>query len=210
MNIKKTTAIAALAGIIALTGCSTSTDEPSGGAEAPSVESASPETTAATAAPAETSAPADTPEKSERGNLIKNIGDGASFSNNGVELASFVVNSITADPQCTGQFAMAPENGHFIAVNVSLATTPELANEMFPMFDLNPYNMKIVAENGTTSNANLATGASYMCLNEVEVLPNSVGPAENVTGTILLDSEVAAGTLIITTGPMTNGWEYKF
>lgn len=209
MNMKKTTAVAALAGLIALTGCSTSNDVE---ATAPSVEAAaSTPTEPATESTAPTSietAAAEAADKSPRGNLIKTLGEGAGVTNaNGDVIAEFVVNSITP-AVCTGPYAVASENGNLIALDVNISTTPELAAEPFPMFDLNPYSMKVIAPNGTTSNVNLASAATYSCLLDGEAVPTGIGPAENVTGKIIIDSEVPSGTLVVGYGML--GWEYEF
>lgn len=195
--MKKTLAATAVAALIALSGCST--DE---GAKAPDVDAAG---------GSESAAPTADSGRSERGNLIKSIGEGAGATNMaGDQVADFVVNSITVDPVCTGEYPTPPENGHFIALDISIETHPELADEGYPVFMLNPYDMKVVAPNGTTSNASLATVATYGCLPEGELLPSQgLGPAEKATGKLLLDSEVPSGTLVITNG-IGGGWEYAF
>lgn len=215
MNIKKIAATAALAGLIALTGCSSTASEAEN--SPPTVEAAaSPtETVTETTAPEPTTAPTteaavEGPNLSPRGNIVKALGEGAGVMNSeGEVVAEFVVNSITPDAVCTGPYATAPENGHILILDVSISTKPELAAEIFPMFDLNPYSMKVIADNGTTSNANLASVATYSCLPDGEVVPSGIGPAENVTGKIVLDSEVPSGTLVIGGYGLT-GWEYEF
>lgn len=202
--MNKSMAAAALVAMIALGGCSTQSE-----AQAPKVDAAGESSTPAT----ESAAPEkeEGPKKSDRGNIIKELGEGAGVSNYEKEsIAEFVVNGITVDPACTAEYSAPPENGHFIALDVSVKTYPELAEDSYPKFDLNPHGMKIIAPNGTTSNVNLATGPAYMCLPEIETLPSGgIGPAENVTGKIVIDSEIPAGTLVITLDGML-GWEYEF
>lgn len=203
--MKKLVAVSALTLLLAVSGCSSTATS----AEAPEVDAAGESSAAAT----ESAEPkADEPKRSERGNLIKVIGQGAGVSSavSKDQLADFVINSITPDAVCTGEYAQPPVNGHFIVLDVSIKTYPALAEESWPVFDLNPYNMKIVAPNGTTSNADLATASTYGCLPDAELLPsNGIGPAESLTGKMVLDSEVAAGTLVVTNGPV-GGWEYEF
>lgn len=113
---------------------------------------------------------------------------------------------------CTVPFAAdyPAENGHLIVLDVSIETFPALSESDWPTFDLNPYGMKVIAPNGTTSNANLSTTATYSCLPDGEMIPaGGIGPAEKVTGKIVLDSEVPSGILVITEGS-PNGWEYRF
>lgn len=209
MKIKKSITALTLTALLGLTACGT---EP-GPAQAPDVAAAAESEPSATTTESATPAP-DEPKKSKRGNIIKEIGQGAGTLNIDTkdQLATFVVNAIEVDPACTDPYAAdyPSENGHFIALDVSIETFPELAEEDFPSFDLNPNNMKIIAPNGTTSNASLATMGSYGCLNDAEEIPsNGLGPAEKATGKIVIDSEVASGILVITQGGST-GWEYAF
>lgn len=89
---------------------------------------------------------------------------------------------------------------------------PDLANSSFPRFDLSPHRFKFVAANGTTYNGNLTSGPSYGCLAESEILPiNGVGPAEKVTGKIVLDIPDVTGILMFQPdGAGMGGWEWSF
>lgn len=211
--MRKILALIALTALL-LTGCTTNQTE----AAPPKVETAAPLTVSpepvtkvpTTTAPAEETKTAGAAPTSERGNLIKQVGEGAGWTEDGKTLAEFVVNSITVDPVCTAPYAEPSENGHLIALDVSIQTYPELAESLYPSFNLNPYMMKIVAPNGTTSNAELGTMASFSCLTDTVSLPaEGVGPAEKMTGSIVIDSEVPTGTLLITADGR-NWWEYEF
>lgn len=211
--MRKILALIALT-VLLLTGCSTAQTD----AAPPEVESAKPATVTpvpileppTTTEPAEESPTAEAAPTSERGNPIKQVGEGASWTENGEPLADFVVNSITLDPVCTAPYAGPPENGHLIALDVSVQTYPALADSLFQTFNLNPYMMKVVAPNGTTSNAELGTVASFSCLPDTVLLPaEGVGPAEKMTGNIVIDSEVPSGTLLVTADG-SNWWEYEF
>lgn len=196
--MKKKLAAASLVALLAIGGCSTQSE-----AVAPDVEAAG---AGASATP--TPKPTD---RSERGNLIKEFGQGAGMTNaDGDQIVSFSINSI-APAVCTGEWATPPENGHLFVLDVAVETLPKLAESPMPIFNLSPHSMKIVAPNGTTSNANLGTAATYGCFPESEMLPTSIGPAEKATGKIVIDSEVPSGTLIVNdsfSGLM--GWEYTF
>lgn len=210
MKLNNSITALTLTALLGLTACST---EP-GPAEAPDVAAAAESESSGAAAESPTPAP-DEPKKSKRGNVIKEIGQGAGTYNIDTkdELANFVVNAIEVDPVCTSPYAAdsPPENGHFIALDISVETFPELAEAPYPKFDLSPGYMKIIAPNGTTSNVNLGSAASYGCLNDAERLPmNGMGPAEKATGKIVIDSEVASGTLVISEGGSYTGWEYTF
>jgi hypothetical protein len=156
------------------------------------------------------------PKKSPRGNIIKTLNEGGSISNeDGKTLASFAVSNISVDTPCTGPYPdpKGPENGHIVVLDVSIETTPELgAADSYPKtFDLNPYSFKFVGANGTTFNGNLATGPAYGCLPDEQVLSSSgVGPAEKVTGKVVLDVPETTGVLVFKPGFMDSGWEWNF
>lgn len=210
MKITKSLAALTLTALLGLTACGSEQAAP----DAPAVDAAG-KSSSPTATATESAEPKeDEPERSDRGNLIKEIGQGAGVYDLDSKdpLATFVVNAIEVDPVCNAEYAAdyPPENGHLLALDVSIETFPELAESDWPTFSLNPYSMKIVAPNGTTSNAELSTMATYNCFDDSVMVPSAgLGPAEKATGKIVLDSEVPAGTLIITQGG-TIGWEYEF
>lgn len=173
--------------------------------------SATPEISAS-AAPSASASTAPAAEKSERGNLVKQVGQGASLlgAPGGEPSVSFVINSITVDEPCTTEFATPPENGHFVILDVSVKTEPTLAESEIPQFYMGSGDWKAIAPNGTTSNANAGTGPSYSCLTEAETLPQVFGPAEQATGKIVLDVENPEGTLIFKTPAAISGWEWGY
>lgn len=186
-----------------LAGCSST---PQSAPVAPTVE---PATAASSAAPASES-PAAGGTKSSRGNLVKTVGEGASVTDKDKTVASFVVNSIQVDAPCTNQYAQPSENGHFVALDVSMETDPALAESVNPQFGLAGYAWKAVAENGTTFNGDIMTAASFMCLNDEERLPSALGPGEKATGTLILDVPTATGVLVHKQGFMPAGWEWEY
>lgn len=186
-----------------LAGCgSTSTSSPI----APTVEPATTAESSAAATPGAGSAGA----KSSRGNLIKKVGEGASVTDKGKTVASFVVNSIQIDPKCTNEFAKPADNGHFVALNVSMETDPALVESVNPQFGLAGYAWKVVADNGTTFNGDVMSVASFVCLNDKERFPSALGPGEKATGTIILDVPTPSGVLIHQQGFMPAGWEWAY
>lgn len=148
--------------------------------------------------------------KSSRGNLVKKVGEGASVTDKGKTVASFVVNSIQVDPMCTNQYATPSENGHLIALNVSMETDPALAESVNPQFGLAGYAWKVVADNGTTFNGDVMSMSSFSCLNDEETFPSALGPGEKATGTIILDVPTPTGVLIHQQGFMPAGWEWEY
>ncbi|MER2134461.1 MAG: hypothetical protein ABS910_07245 [Arthrobacter sp.] len=201
--MKKIMGVAAIAAILALTGC--------GGGETESPAAPSVEPAKGTESPQASPSASAGPEKSPRGNLVKELGEGAGMSGeNGEQVFTFAVNSIAVDPGCTSEYATAPENGHFVVLDISVETHPAMADDQFmnPL-NLSAHNIKLIAPNGTTSNASLATGSAYMCLNDAEMLPSAFGPAEKATGKIVVDTESPNGTLIVSAYGQ-DAWEYNF
>lgn len=190
---------------ISLTACGGSADAGSK-PSAPSVESIG-------ATPAASTPATEGPKKSPRGNVIKTIGEPAWTVNQAdKKTAIFTINSITVDPPCTGPYPQPSEKGHFVILDASMETTPDLATASFPNFDLSPHDWQFVGANGTTYNGSLTSGASYGCLPDSEVLPiNGIGPAEKVTGKIVLDVPATTGTLVFKPmGNASGGWEWGF
>lgn len=183
---------------------------PSATATSPSVESMAPSTPS----------PAATQEakKSPRGNFIKELGQPAGISDkDGKPMVNFTVNSITPDAACTGPYPQPAENGHFTVLDITVETTPELGTaEGSPgSFDINGAMFKFVGASGTTFNGSLNSAGAYGCLPDEEMINNSgsgIGPAEKVTGKLVLDLPETTGTLIfksyLTSG--RGGWEYNF
>jgi len=187
-------------------GCSTA-QEPASAPTAPVVESIAP---SASPSPIASTGP----KKSARGNYVKNVGETSSMwtGNDKKTTVVFTINSITVDPACTTPHAVPAEKGHFVVLDASIESTPDLANASFTRFDLSPHTWQLIGANGTTFNGSLASGPSYSCFDESEVLPiNGVGPGEKVTGKIVLDVPVATGTLMFKPlGGSSGGWEWTF
>lgn len=154
------------------------------------------------------------PKKSPRGNYIKAPGETGSMWTGADKKTTvvFTINSITVDAPCTTDYAQPAEQGHFVVLDASIESTPELADSSFARFDLSPHSWQFVGANGTTFNGSLASGASYSCMTDNEILPiNGVGPAEKVTGKIVLDVPAPTGTLIFKPlGGSVGGWEWAF
>lgn len=209
-------------GLIAvlLAGCSSPTP-----ADAPDVEPASP--ASSEAAPSETpvvSEPSPLPEEpsatptdsrpegtySDRGNLVLTPGQGAAITNSdGVDTATFVVNSIVVDAPCTRADAEPAEHGHLVTLDVSVETLPVMAEDQ-GSFSMDPYSFKPIAANGTTSNADPSTLAGVYCYEDEEMLPSSIGPGEKATGKVVLDVESPSGILVFNDFSSMYGWEWAY
>lgn len=208
----KTLAAAALASIL-LAGCANTAT--SGEGSPASVEPAvaptatlEPETSAAATSAAETKKTQ--AETSKRGNLIKKPGDAAGITNaEGNAIVSFTVHSIKVDAKCTGQFAEKAENGHLITLDVSVETKSGVKASYFSDWQMNPYGFKSIAPNGTTSNADMGSSATYSCYDDSKMLPE-VGDNESARGFVVLDAETPNGVLVFQDQMTNAAWEWEY
>lgn len=190
------TAAAALIALLVLTGCSAASTPP-----APSVEPAAP-TASDTPTPAPSS---DSPTTSDRGNLIKDVGDSFGFAVDGADAATFVITSITVDPDCSAEYAESPEFGHFVKLDIEGETTAALREDVF----IAGGSWSVVADNGTTFNGDPWSYGAVSCLPQTEMLPPIIGPGERVAGAVVLDVPTTQGTIVLDLG---NGaaWEWQY
>lgn len=186
----------------ALTAC---TSAPAAPLSSPAVEAAGP--SEAPAAETPTPSPTADTSMSARGNLIKKIGDPFGVTSEaGEQLSTFVVTGITVDAPCTSEYASAPENGHFVKLDIQGETFPEFSSgDML----LNEGVFKVIAENGTTFNGYVGSAAAYGCLNDEERFPSSFGPAERISGSLILDVPTPTGVIVADNFGL-GGWEWVY
>lgn len=184
---------------------SSASSSPSAEVSAGSASEASAETSTTPSAPAVAE-----PKRSERGNLIKVPGQVSGILNDaGEDIVTFTVHSIKSDFKCTEQFKQKPENGHFIALDVSVVTKKGVKDVYYGDWMMNQNDFKTIAPNGTTSNANLSTGPAYTCVKSSAMLPE-MGDNEKARGLVILDAETAEGTLVYQDSYASAGWEWEY
>ncbi|MHA7190513.1 hypothetical protein ACX80N_09515 [Arthrobacter sp. MDT2-16] len=173
--------------------------------------------TALPPAPAPTQAPpAQAPPgnslTSPRGNLVKQVGELAGIRDaNGEYLAAFTVNDIIVDIPCTDELADPPENGHFVALDVSVETSPNmLTSDLIQQFSMSSLTFQAIGPDGVTSNAGTDSAATLFCLDDSVQLPGNIGPGEKAQGLVLLDVENPTGTLIYEDFWTDSAWEYAY
>lgn len=194
-----------VAAALLLAGCTASPDTAAAPeATTETTPAASVET--APSAAAETAAPAE-PVISERGNLVKTVGQyfGLESTDGSGSAADAYVTGITVDPTCTGASAQASENGHFVKVDLDITTFAGLNRPMMP----NAANWKVIAADGTTFNGDVGTVSARLCLNDAEQVPDQVGPGEKVLGSVILDVPTTTGVLIYQDNPEAS-WEWAY
>jgi hypothetical protein len=174
-------------------------------APAPTQEAPPAPTTPAAPPPAST-------QTSPRGNLIKQVGELAGIRDaNGEYLVSFTVNDIIVDIPCTDSSAEPSEHGHFVAVDVSVETSPNMLNsDLIEQFSMSSLTFQAIGPDGVTSNAGTDSFATLFCLDDAAELPSNIGPGETARGLVLLDVEHPAGTLIYEDYWTDSAWEYTY
>lgn len=149
------------------------------------------------------------PETSERGNLVKHIGDTAYIyadTSEKTEWARWTVTNITLDAPCTNEYAEPSENGHMVVMDVTAQTTKDLPTDQ-PLYLGAPGAWQYVLKDGTISNAPVQGSASTMCLPQADMLPDTIGTASKAQGKLVFDLPTTDGYLVYKDVDAT-GWEY--
>lgn len=146
------------------------------------------------------------PATSDRGNLVKAVGDSFGLSGpDGASVATFVVTAINVDPTCPAEFAEPSEYGHLVRLDIEGETTAELPGDLF----FAGGTWTAIAENGTTFNGDPWSYASVSCLTDAERFPSMVGPGERVAGAVILDVPTAHGIIVWEPEPGLS-WEWTY
>lgn len=168
-----------------------------------------PPTTETTAAPTSSEAPS----TNERGNVPKQIGEVGGISSEGrggvLDVLSFTFDSIEVGRECSSSQAVAPENGQFIFVTMTLTGGDKLE---VPGISLNPNGFYIVDTTTGARDSNSITAATYGCVDYTERLPDQVTRNTTVTGLVILDTAVPSGSGAIVWSPdgSGTGWEITY
>lgn len=131
-----------------------------------------------------------------RGNLVKEIDQWAGMANeSGDFMAVFRVTGIEVGVTCTNSYAEASQNGQFIALDFEVHTFPELAESEWDQIMITAHDFSVFDEDSKRENDSV--GNSYSCMTESETLPQMIGPGEEVTGKLILDSGVTSGSIVL-------------
>jgi len=160
------------------------------------------------------SGPATASATTPRGAVAKDLGDPAGVCADEAcahDALIFTVDKIQVDPTCTEPYAEPPENGHYIAVSMSIETTTDFTDDLSFMVDFSPFSFDIVGPDGVTEPGDPGMGV-YMCLRSSGFLPlEGLAPASRYVGVVVLDSRHTKGTLVLRMpGDPTGGWEWTF
>ena len=145
--------------------------------------------------------------------LVKTIGQVAGIGTgdgSSDESLTFTIDEIKVDAKCTEQFASKPENGHLIAVKMTIKTTAQYDPADF--ITMTGYDFSIVGPDGITESS-LTTVATYSCFKEALMLDaGNMSKSSQYGGYILLDSKNAHGALLFRPSAIRSegGWEWAF
>ncbi|WP_140394983.1 hypothetical protein [Arthrobacter sedimenti] len=196
-----------------LTGCSSAetaaSSEDATPAPTVSVAPASP-----SAEPEDSATAAPTPERNERGDIIKTIGENGGWKavEGGPNTINFKVTSI-APAVCDNPYP-GEANGIPMAVTLEIETTadfegPISVNGVPGQISFSPYYWKGYADNGTRMNT-VDSNINKTCLaNEALLLPDYVGKGEKLNGQVILDVTTPTGTISYSPDG-GSGWVWEY
>jgi hypothetical protein len=155
---------------------------------------------------------------SERGNIPKVVGEkaGVLSADGQTHVLTFTVTRIGPDPPCLNQGAPAPENGHYVEVDLAVVTTAGMG------IDGGDAAVSFAPENwfyyppdgdGLIADGIGASRPTDECRLSVAALPDPIGPSQTVSGSVLLD--VAPGAVYLAYVPQngcgcSNAWEWPY
>lgn len=205
--------IACLTALLLLAGCGSDAKKDAAATVAQTTSSAATTTTPPSTVPAPTTPAEPTPERSERGNLVKKINEEAGIYANdtGDDLAvEFYVTAITPNYACPTPGAGPPVNGQFIQVSIKVKTLTDLSAFNGGMFAINPNEWSVVGLDGALQD-NPVSVESYSCGDQGGQLANGVGPNLTYATSYILDTSQAHGYVVLHHYVLkTGGWEWKF
>lgn len=143
--------------------------------------------------------------KSERGNIVKQVGEPAELRNaDGDLLASLTINSIEVDPACPSADAVPAEIGHIVALDVEFESTADFEKGTLI---LGPWGFRAIDDEGVTLNGDPESVASVMCLeaNSGEFVNRTPNPGEKIVGKVMLDVPSSNGVLVF-----ADMWEWEY
>ncbi|WP_138758370.1 hypothetical protein [Modestobacter altitudinis] len=167
---------------------------------------ASPTLPPTTDASAPTTSASDDPPTSERGNLVKTLGqEGGVFNPDESELVfTFALDAARADPTCDSGFASPPANGHYLALDLRYATSPNLPEDYFIYWAARDFRF-IGADGVTVTNVE---GQGFSC-SISQIGQELLQPGSQYRGTLILDVPETHGILIYAPAWGNKvGWEW--
>ena len=161
----------------------------------------------------------ETVELTERGTLPMKPGASAIASTPGHrELASMKVHSIEVDPVCTGSYVRAPQNGHYLVMDVSVEVAPHStltdAGVLYESVSMRQGGFRTADKDGNVTEGNDIIGNGYGCLPEGVEIATDIHAGEKAAGKLIFDVPTAEGVIILPDllgqSPGSQGWEWAY
>jgi len=149
-------------------------------------------------------------EVAPSGNIRKDIGEPAGLTaRDGHVSFEILVEDISVVTTCPGRGVDAPpEHGYFVVIELSARVADDVGEVPPDVFmPLTADAFSLVSAEGPVA-APTSTVASWGCFDEDSLAAPFVGVGESTSGLVVLDSPVAAGTLVY--APGGSGWEWDF
>lgn len=147
----------------------------------------------------------------ERGNIVTKVGEVAGIDGkSGEPIVEFTLADVETDFDCPSDIADKSANGQFVALTFDVKTLPALAQEEFvDTFSISSYDLTVFDADGTREND--SSGTALFCLDPADELPSDIGPGQQASGKVVLDTALDSGTVVfqsyLTDGA---GWEWSF
>lgn len=158
--------------------------------------------------------PSREPRASGRGSVPKKVGEPAGLCADDACSATaleFTVDRIQVDPKCTEPYAPPPDNGHYIALSMTISTTAAFTEDLSYLVDFSPFSFQVVGPDGVTELSDPGYGV-FGCLKGSDFLPlGGLAPSSRYVGVVVLDSKHTSGVIVLRMpGDPTGGWEWTF
>lgn len=137
---------------------------------------------------------ADAPPRSERGNIIKAIGQQAGVTGQcAQDCVNFTVTDIATAPACDNP--LEPIDGRLLSVTLDITTQPDAPkDDMTGMFQT--FNWAVVDGAGTT-HSNGSGELMSPCLDDANAIGAYLSPGSHYTGTLLFDVPADSKILVL-------------
>lgn len=148
-----------------------------------------------------------------RDNLPKKVGEMAALCADDpctVTALEFTVDRIQVDPTCTEPYAPPPDNGHYIALSMTITTTEAFTEDMSYVVDFSPFSFEVIGPDGVTEVGDPGYGV-YGCLAGSDFVPlDGLAAESRYVGVVVLDTRYTAGRIVLRMPGDPAGWEWTF
>ncbi|MEZ7897580.1 MAG: hypothetical protein QMB98_02045 [Flaviflexus sp.] len=152
------------------------------------------------------------PEISERGYLVKDVGDRAGVQDPADPkelMAGFILTDIEVGVQCTNPEAQPSKYGTHIALTFEVETSQRMETQLWNSVMISHHYIDIYPDGGGEAQR-FTGGTGPLCLTGAEKLPDEIPPGTTAQGKVVIDSEVTSGIITYEMMGVPGGWEWTF